>query len=109
MNREDRLKYIELQYEGIKIADKCYNDNTYIEWKNNYNGMIPYSIISDYIRDNLNADKFDKYDRYEFTTIRKRFIDQLQHLIETNTNYQTRVGLDIPFCTILSITDSDNK
>ena len=104
MNREERLRYIEILNDGKKIADKCYNDNTYIEWKNNTNGNIPYSIISDYIKDNLSI---DKYDRYEFNIIRKSFIDQLQHLIETNTNYQTRVGIDIPFCTILSITDKN--
>lgn len=102
MNRQ--TKYNECVNRGIQIADKCYNDNTYIEWKNNTNGNIPYSIISDYIKSNLNT---NEYDRYEFNTIRKTFIDQLQHLIESNTNYQTKVTIDIPFFTTLSITDTN--
>lgn len=106
MKREHRLRYIEILNAGKQIADKCYSDNTYIKWKNDTNGNIPYSIISDYIKDNLSI---DKYDRYEFNIIRKTFIDQLTHLIESNTNYQTRVSLDIPFCTTLSITNKDTN
>lgn len=102
MNRQ--TKYNECVNFGTQIADKCYSDNIYIEWKNNTNGNIPYSIISDYIKDNLSI---DKYDRYEFNTIRKSFIDQLTHLIESNTNYQTKVTIDIPFFTTLSITDTN--
>lgn len=95
MNREERLKYIELQYEGIKIAKKCYNDNTYMEWKNKYDGNIPYPIIAQYIIDKLSI---NEYDRIEFSVIRKTFLDQLQHLIEQNTNYQTNRSLEIPYC-----------
>lgn len=102
MNRQ--TKYNECVNLGTQIADKCYSDNTYIEWKNNTNGNIPYSIISDYIKDELNTDKFD---RYEFNTIKKTFVKRLQHLIESNTNYQTKVTIDIPFCTTLSITDTN--
>lgn len=103
MNREERLRYIELQNDGIQIANKCYNDNTYIEWKIKYNGNIPYSIIWQYVRDKFFIKELKEYDSYEFYIIVKTFIDQLQHLIEQNTNYKTRLSLEIPYHTILKI------
>lgn len=100
MTREERLKYIKIQYEGIQIANKCFDDNIYMEWKNKYNGNIPYSIIFQYIIDKL---FIQDYESYEIYIIRKTFLDQLQHLIEQYTTYKTSLSLEIPYHTILKI------
>jgi hypothetical protein len=71
-----------------------------MEWKNKYNGKIPYPIITQYIRDKL----FIKgYESYEIYIIRTTFLDQLMHLIEQYTTYKTSLSLEIPYCTILKI------
>lgn len=100
MTRKEKLRNIKIQYEGIQIANKCFSDNTYMEWKNKYNGNIPYSIITQYVNDKL----FIKYyESYELYIIRKTFLDQLMDLIEQYTIYKTSLSLEIPYHTILKI------